>query len=76
MDPQLVQLYRQYMQQTADLTMPPAKLLVQDDIQRQIYRYFFDPGRSHLPPSHRQIPLLKHIIRAIEEAIQDPEEEV
>lgn len=77
MDPQLVQFYRQYMQQTASVTLPAGTLLVQTDIQDCLFRYFFDPSRnSYLPPPRYQLRTLKRIIAEIEKSLKQPEEDV
>lgn len=74
MDPLLVRFYRQYMQQIPNLTFPPSKLLLELDIQDQIYRHFFhDATNSHHVYQRR---VLKQIISLIERAMKDPDEDV
>lgn len=74
MDPLLVRFYRQYMQQITSLTFPPSKLLLEPDIQDQIYRHFFDGPLKG--PAIYQRRVLKQIISLIERVIIDPNEDV
>jgi hypothetical protein len=77
MEPSVVKFYRQYMQVIEDVTYPPATLLLHQDVQDCLYRYFFDSGRNKfLPPAKYQAKILKHIIREIEKSCKDPEEDV
>lgn len=74
MDPLLVRFYRQYMQQIANLTYPPPKLLLEPDVQDQIYKHFFD-GPLRGPPAYQR-RVLKQIISLIERAIANPDQDV
>lgn len=74
MDPLLVRFYRQYVQQIPNLTFPPAKLLLEPDIQDQIYRHFFHGTSNSHPAYERRV--LKSIISLIERAMHDPDEDV
>lgn len=74
MDPLLVRFHRQYMQQITNLTYPPSKLLLEPDVQQQLYKHFFD-GPLKGPPLYQR-KVLKQIIKLIERAISDPEEDV
>lgn len=71
-DPQLILFYRQYLQQIRNLTYPPEKLLLEPDVQNQIYKHFFD-GPLKGPPNYQR-KVLKKIIDLIERAI--PEDNV
>lgn len=73
----VVKFYRQYMQQINDATYPPGPLLVNQDVQDCLYRYFFDASHSpFLPPSRYQAKILKRLIEEIEKSCKDPEEDV
>lgn len=74
MDPLLVRFYRQYMQQIPNLTYPPSKLLLEPDIQDQVYRHFFNDSPNLHPVYQRRV--LKQIISLIERAMHDPDEDV
>ena len=74
MDPSLVQVYRQYMQQVSNLTFPPGKYLLDPNVQNQIYKHFFDGPLKG--PHMYQRKVLKQIISLIERAIVDPDEDV
>lgn len=74
MDPLLVRFYRQYMQQIPNLTFPPPKLLLEPDVQDQVYRHFFD-GLPRCPPVYQR-RVLKQIIPLIERAMNDSDEDV
>jgi hypothetical protein len=76
-EPILAKFYRQYLQVIADVTYPPGPLLVKQDVQDCLYKYFFDASRNKfLPPARYQTRILKHIIQEIEKACKDPEEDV
>nr|KAK5450737.1 hypothetical protein LTR18_000753 [Exophiala xenobiotica] len=75
-EPILAKFYRQYLQVIADVTYPPGPLLVKQDVQDCLYKYFFDASRNKfLPPARYQTRILKHIIQEIEKACKDPEED-
>ncbi|KAK4946106.1 hypothetical protein LTR10_014908 [Elasticomyces elasticus] len=75
-EPLLVKFYRQYMQQINDVTYPPGTLLVNQDVQDILYKYFFDASQNkYLPAARYQARILKHIIREIEKSCKDPEED-
>ncbi|KAK5091286.1 hypothetical protein LTR05_001468 [Lithohypha guttulata] len=73
MDTLLIRFHRQYMQQISNLTYPPSKLLLEADVQHQLYKHFFD-GPLKGPPAYQR-KVLKQIISLIERAILDPEED-
>lgn len=73
-DSQLVHFYRQYMQQVQNLSLPPAKLLLEPDVQDQVYKYFFDGPLKG--PATYQRKVLKQILSLIERVINDPDEHV
>lgn len=73
-DPQLVRFHRQYMQQIQHPTYPPAKLLLEPDVQNQLYKHFFDGPLKG--PATYQRRVLKQIILLIERVIDDPDEDV
>jgi hypothetical protein len=76
-EPILAKFYRQYLQVIADVTYPPGPLLVKQDVQDCLYKYFFDASRNKfLPPARYQTRILKNIIQEIEKACKDPEEDV
>ena len=76
-EPAVVKLFRQYMQQIDDLTYPSGTLLMKYDVQNCLYRYFFDASQNKfLPPARYQARILKHIIQEIEKSCKDPEEDV
>lgn len=74
MDPLLTRFHRQYLQQIQNLTYPPPKLLIHPDIQDQLYRRFFDGPQRPSPAYQRKV--LKELIKRIESAITDPDEDV
>ena len=68
---------RQYFQQLDALSFPSAELLKRPDVQAYIYRSMFNADqRPYLPPSRYQKWVLKIILEKIENAIEDPEEDV
>ena len=76
-EPILAKFYRQYLQVIDDVTYPPGPLLVKQDVQNCLYKYFFDASQNKfLPPARYQARILKHIIQEIEKACKDPEEDV
>ncbi|KAL2428830.1 Protein-lysine N-methyltransferase EFM3 [Exophiala dermatitidis] len=75
-EPAVVRFYRQYMQQINDLTYPPGSLLVKQDVQDCLYKYFFDETHNKfLPPARYQARVLKRIIEDIEKSCRDPEQD-
>lgn len=79
MDPQLILFRRQYFQlfDTAFLCWPPKQLLRDIDVQGWLYTNLFDAQRNlQLPPESYQIRILKPLLNKIENAIEDPEEDV
>lgn len=90
MDRQLRNFYHQYLQQVAfeRLSFPGSKILLRPDIQSQAFTFFFQnaPTNSltngvnraglHLPGPSYQKRVLREIVRSIEAAIQDPDEDV
>ena len=72
-------LRRQYLQllDPEELTLPQAEMLRSPEIQAQIYRDMFNESlHIFLPPDRYRFRVLKRLIRALEEAIEDPEEDV
>ncbi|KIW19153.1 hypothetical protein PV08_03446 [Exophiala spinifera] len=75
-EPVMVKFYRQYMQVINDVSYPPGSLLVNQDVQNCLYKYFFDATQNKfLPPVRYQARILKHIIQEIEKSCKDPEED-
>jgi hypothetical protein len=77
--------YRQYLQQVEveKLFFPPKDVLLLPVIQDCIYRNFFthhfmfpSEGPLHLPPPSYQRRVLKELIRRLEGAVSDPNEDV
>lgn len=87
MDARIIFFYRQYLQQIGleKLSFPPDNVLLDPLIQLQIFRFMFT---SHflfpsdvesglfLPRPSYQKRVLKELIRRIEAAIRDPDEDV
>lgn len=72
-------LRRQYLQclDPECLVLPRPEVLRMPETQNQIYKDMFDASRLQYPPPERyRFRALKRIIAAIEEAIEDPEEDV
>lgn len=72
-------LQRQYLQLIAPerLGFPPPDVLRLPDVQKQIYESMFDDAAINLgPPLRYRLRVLKRLMRAIEDSIQDPEEDV
>ncbi|KAJ9632893.1 uncharacterized protein PV06_07907 [Exophiala oligosperma] len=75
-EPVMVKFYRQYMQVINDVNYPPGSLLVNQDVQDCLFKYFFDVKQNKfLPPVRYQARILKHIIQEIERSCKDPEED-
>ncbi|EXJ83598.1 hypothetical protein A1O1_07221 [Capronia coronata CBS 617.96] len=75
-EPAVVKFYRQYMQQINDVTYPPGHLLVKQDVQDCLYKYFFDVSQNkYLPPARYQTRILKRIIQEIEKSCRDPDQD-
>ena len=79
-DPPAVELLRRQYLQLIDperLKLPPPEVLRSPDVQKQIYESMFDDAAINFGPSLRyRLRALKRLIRAIEDSIQDPEEDV
>lgn len=74
---QLDRFCRQYLQVQLHLDYPSEEYLRQYDFQQVIYsRLFADNAVRHLPPARHQLRVLKELVKRIENAIQDWEEEV
>ena len=75
-----VELFKRQFLQLVDpqeLTLPRKELLKLPDTQAQIYRDFFDAARiNYVPPERYQFRVLKLLVKALEDAIEDPEEDV
>jgi hypothetical protein len=77
MDPRIVHLYRQYLQQLNELSYPPTAVLLEPSIQNEISHKFFDSSNGeHLPPISYQRRVLKDITDRILSAITDPDNDV
>ena len=72
-------LKRQYLQLTdpEELTLPRKEVLRLPDIQAQIYHDMFDESKIvYAPPERYRFRVLKRLVKALEDAIEDPEEDV
>lgn len=79
MDPQLLLFRRQYFQlfEPDFLTWPPKQLLKDPHIQEWLYNRLFNADENvYLPPSRYQWRVLKPLVTRIEQAIEDPDEDV
>ena len=79
MDPQLQLFRRQYLQlfEPDFLSWPPKQLLRDADVQAWLFKNLFDQERNPRLPSERyQLRVLKPLLAKIEQAIEDPEEDV
>ncbi|MCJ1309464.1 hypothetical protein MMC25_003124 [Agyrium rufum] len=68
---------RQYLQliEPARLHVPPLDEMRLPDTQERIYKTMFDEDIGHLPPERYRIRILKRLLHAMEEAVQDPYED-
>lgn len=72
-------LRRQYSQclDPENLALPKPEILRLPETQKRIYEDLFDESRLKYPPPERyRFRVLKKILAALEEAIEDPEEDV
>lgn len=72
-------LKRQYLQLTdpEELALPHKEVLKLPDIQAQIYNDMFDESNIiYAPPARYRFRVLKRLVKALEDAIEDPEEDV
>ena len=72
-------LRRQYLQllDPEELTLPRKELLIVPDTQAQIYNEMFDESRlTYAPPERYKFRVLKRLVKALEDAVEDPEEDV
>lgn len=72
-------LKRQYLQliDPAELTLPRKELLRSPGTQAQIYNDIFDESRiTYMPPERYRFRVLKRLVKALEDTIEDPEEDV
>lgn len=79
MDPQLLLFRRQYLQlfEPDFLAWPPKPLLKDASVQSWLYSNLFDTEKhTMLPPERYQLRVLKPLLSKIEQAIEDPEEDV
>lgn len=79
MDPQLVLFCRQYLQlfEPDFLAWPPKSLLRDAGVQQWLYKHCFDTDTNPQLPSDRyRLRVLKPLVRKVEQAIEDPEEDV
>ena len=79
MDPQLVLFRRQYLQlfEPDFLAWPPKSLLRDAGVQQWLYKHCFDAeSNPYLPSDRYRLRVLKPLMRKVEQAIGDPEEDV
>jgi hypothetical protein len=79
MDSQLVLFRRQYLQlfEPDFLAWPPKSLLRDAGVQQWLYKHCFDADSNpHLPSDRYRLRVLKPLLRKVEQAIEDPEEDV
>ena len=72
-------LKRQYVQliDPEELALPRQEVLRLPDIQAQIYNDMFDESNIiYAPPERYRFRVLKRLVKALEDAIEDPEEDV
>jgi hypothetical protein len=70
---------RQYLQLVPPdrLSLPPAEVIRQPDVQNKIYETMFREDHLQYPPPTRyQLRVLKRVVEALEKAVDDPEEDV
>ena len=75
-----VELFKRQFLQLVDpeeLKLPRKELLRLPDTQAQIYNDLFDVSRIiYVPPERYRFRVLKVLVKALEDAIEDPEEDV
>jgi hypothetical protein len=79
MDPQLVLFRRQYLQlfEPDFLAWPPKSLLRDAGVQQWLYKQCFDTDTNpYLPSDRYRLRVLKPLLRKVEQAIEDPEQDV
>ena len=79
MDPQLVLFRRQYLQlfEPDFLAWPPKSLLRDAGVQQWLFKNCFDTDtKPHLPSDRYRLRVLKPLVRKVEQAIEDPEQDV
>lgn len=72
-------LRRQYLQlvEPEQLTLPAIETLKSPDVQAKIFERLFNVGNLSFPPPDRyRFRVLKRIVRALEQSINDPDEDV
>lgn len=72
-------LKRQYLQliDPEELTLPLRESLILPETQAQIYNDLFDEsGIAYAPPERYKFRVLKRVVKALEDAVEDPEEDV
>ena len=72
-------LKRQFLQlmKPEELTLPAKELLRLPDTQAQIYKDLFDESSiTNGPPERYKFHVLKRLVKALEDAVADPEEDV
>lgn len=72
-------LKRQYLQliDPEELTLPLREFLILPETQSQIYNDLFDESRiTYAPPERYRFRVLKRVVKALEDAVEDPEEDV
>ena len=79
MDPQLRLFHRQYLQlfEPDFLAWPPKSLLRDAGVQQWLFTNCVDTDNNlHLPSDRYRLRVLKPLLRKVEQAIEDPEEDV
>jgi predicted nicotinamide N-methyase len=79
MDPQLVLFRRQYLQlfEPDFLAWPPKSLLRDAGVQQWLFKQCFDTDNTvYLPSDRYRLRVLKPLLRKVEQAIEDPEQDV
>lgn len=66
----------QYLQLEAEPSLPPPELLKLSDAQEAIYEGAFADSVLHAPPQRYQQRMLKTLVAAVEQSIDDWEEYV
>lgn len=79
MYPQLILFRRQYFQlfEPDFLAWPPKTLLRDASVQQWLYQQCFNADANpHLPSDRYRLRVLKPLLKKVEQAIEDPEEDV
>ena len=75
---QIERFRRQYFQlvDPQQLIMPPLDILKLPHVQEAVHARLFSSDISYLPPERYRYRVLKRLIGVLQEAFQDPEEDV